>query len=62
MSCHRCGKRTDKRLCRDCALDEQFAESRSDSSQKHFECPRCGGLSSGKDVVCFRCRSEEDDQ
>lgn len=60
MSCQKCGRQTPRRVCRDCTLDERFEQS--DSNQELYSCPRCGSPTSGQDVICFRCRSEEGDE
>jgi hypothetical protein len=59
MTCNKCGANCVGRLCQHC---ERF-ERRQDAPERdigHFECPDCGGRTSGKDVTCANCRRRGD--
>lgn len=54
--CNKCDRQTTRSgLCRQCAIDERYAEPGS-SDIPNFECPSCGGQTSGKGVECSNCR------
>ena len=42
-------------VCQLCALEEKFDGVDFDDSGE-YECPECGGDTSGRDVVCYKCR------
>lgn len=55
MTCERCGRQTPRsHLCRLCGVEER--RESGDTSFEMFECPECGEETSGKGVVCYRCR------
>lgn len=62
MTCDRCGAPTTRsRLCQQCGLEEH-QESREPSPGSIYECPTCGGPTSGKDAECRHCRRDDDQQ
>lgn len=59
MGCLSCGCSTARRKCRNCELlDRAEAQARRDAErdQDQPECPSCGGVTSGADIVCADCR------
>jgi len=54
--CLKCGTSTPRRLCRDCARDERYTGTVERGIE--YECPDCGGPTSGEGVTCFECRGE----
>lgn len=57
MNCMDCGQQTrNGDRCRQCVLDDRYAEPRD---RDWAECPDCGGITSGQDVVCADCRRVE---
>ena len=58
MSCELCGSRCHGRRCSSC---EQIASAEDQvADTEAFECPNCGGTTSGEGVDCYRCRGSDD--
>lgn len=60
MTCQQCGSQAHGDLCVDCRID-QAAQAADLDRGDDYECPDCGGETSGKDVVCYRCRDSHQD-
>jgi len=57
MTCDRCGSRTTRNhLCRECAILD-----RDSHDTETYDCPDCGGPTSGEGVTCASCRSTATD-
>ena len=41
-------------VCQMCAVEQKF--DGVDLDKGDYECPECGGKTSGRDVVCYECR------
>ena len=41
-------------VCQLCAVEQKF--DGVDVDKGDYECPECGGKTSGEDVVCYECR------
>lgn len=54
MTCIQCGAHAHGDLCVDCRLDR--AAENADVDDTDYECPDCGGETSGPDVTCYKCR------
>jgi ribosomal protein S27AE len=63
VTCDRCGSRTTTGAshCRDCQRDERRDDDAA-SGYEAFDCPDCGGPTSGEDVTCYKCRKDDDAQ
>lgn len=57
MGCNRCGKPTSKRQCDQCSL--ATGDGRVATDYEVYECPACGGETSGEGVRCRHCREVE---
>lgn len=59
MSCEVCGSRCHGRRCATCekmaSAEDQLVDTET------FDCPECGGRTSGRGVVCASCRGDGDD-
>jgi hypothetical protein len=54
--CKNCGAACQGARCREC---EQLAAQENRSFDfTDYECPDCGGTTSGRGVTCFECRGE----
>lgn len=60
MGCTSCGCPTPRRKCRTCSiLDRAEEQAKRDAARDSDrpECPSCGGVTSGDEIVCADCRS-----
>lgn len=61
MGCRRCGSPTSRRLCKNCSTAVRAEnEARHGPDPDWYECPECGGSTSGEGVVCYRCRGDDE--
>lgn len=49
--CLECGQPTPKARCKLCRVEHTAA-----TDHEFYECPDCGGVTSGEDVTCADCR------
>jgi len=55
--CKDCGAQCHGQRCAAC--EQTRANERNDLGVgDDYECPECGGTTSGPDVVCFQCRGD----
>ncbi len=54
-NCQNCGTETygDKRWCSQCEVEETAPDL---TNEEDYECPHCGGRTSGEGVTCADCR------
>lgn len=65
MGCVNCGCPTPRRKCKECALLDRVEEQANRDAERDRdwpECPECGGITSGTDVVCANCRTVGGDE
>lgn len=61
MTC-RCGRRTTRPdLCKFCAREDKWAGI-DEVDFQYYECPGCDGKTSGKGVLCYKCRGNGGEQ
>ena len=57
-NCVQCGRPTPRRTCRDCSRADRLEDAADYLDGDAYECPSCGGETSGEGVVCYRCRGD----
>jgi len=53
--CMECGRPTQKARCDQCRV-----EHAASTDHEFYECPHCGGTTTGRDVECADCRRVDD--
>jgi hypothetical protein len=43
-------------MCREC--ERMDSQEGNDPTGQDYECPDCGGTTSGQGVTCFKCRGD----
>jgi hypothetical protein len=43
-------------MCRDC--ERMDRQENTDYGARDYECPDCGGTTSGRGVTCYQCRGD----
>ena len=59
MSCELCGSACTGHRCASCKRIARAEDAVADTET--YECPDCGGRTSGRGVVCASCRGGSDD-